>query len=129
MHDPKVKGARDALLSSPLLPGILRKWWRPPCRAHKAYAQGAEKVMTEFARDCLKASLLTEMKAVSELLLSPPGVAELTEEALTSLSFKEIIPAVIELAPEFWELLHSLRYSAQQEKHNTRKNPDKVFNL
>ncbi|KAF9058775.1 hypothetical protein BDP27DRAFT_1168025, partial [Rhodocollybia butyracea] len=125
-RDPTIKGARETLLSSPRLPSILRKWWRPPRQNHKSQIDGANTVMTDFAQDCLSYTLLKEMKLVSELLRSPPGAAELTEEALTSISFEEIIPAVTQLAPELWGLLRSLSYSQQQEKHNTRKNPDKI---
>ncbi|KAE9388052.1 hypothetical protein BT96DRAFT_1004548 [Gymnopus androsaceus JB14] len=127
VSDPQIRGARTALLSSHCLPGILRKWWRPPHQAHKTVGQGASVVMAEFAWECLSETLLREMKAVSELLKSPPGPAELTEEALTSLSFEEIIPAVMELAPDLWQLLRSLGYSVQQEHKNTRKNPDKII--
>ena len=89
IQDAKIRYARSALMNSKELPGILRRWWRPPRSAgsKNKRARGAGPVMENFAVECTQHILNRELEAIAAYLVSPMG-EDITEKALTSLVFK-----------------------------------------
>jgi hypothetical protein len=127
IQDAKTRYARSALMNSEELPGILRRWWKPPrtVTSRKKRARGARPVMEEFAVECAQDIINRELEAISGSLLSPAG-EDIKEETFTSLIFNQMITDMMTNAPTLWKLLRGLAYTPKQHKVNTEKNPDKV---
>jgi len=125
--DAKIRYARSALMNSEELPGILRRWWKPPRPegSKKRRPKGARQVIQAFVAECMQDTLDRELEAVAPSLLSPVG-EDIREEFLTSLVFEGMIENMKASAPTVWKLLYALAYTPYQQMRNTEKNPDKV---
>jgi len=125
--DSQIRTARTSLMHSPLLPGILQRWWMPPrsLASNKSRTKAARPVMEEFAHVCVRETLDYELDAVSELLRSQNDA---TEEFFTQMSFSELGSDIQAVAPLLWSLLRRSAYTERQERRNTTKDPNKVSN-
>ncbi|KAK7035586.1 hypothetical protein R3P38DRAFT_2771214 [Favolaschia claudopus] len=126
--DARVRAARIALCNSSLLPGILRRWHRPPRppNSRKARPQGARSAMEHFALECSRTILERELESVADIFESPFG-DDISEEELTSLSFPQTVKLVKVRAPNLWQLLFSLARTEGQQTRNPNKNPSNTI--
>jgi hypothetical protein len=117
--------ARTSLMVSDELPDILKNWHQPP-RQHNAgiRTKAAQQAMTDWALDTISETLDREMTALTDLMSLPQD--ELSEEALLSIHWKDLISDVQEVAPTSWKLFRHAAYTPQQDARNTQKNPDSV---
>jgi hypothetical protein len=126
IQDPTIRGARSALMTSPRLPGILERWWKPPQkRSRKVRPRGARPVLTNLMQENWLKLLNREMGKIGKILVSPAG-EDLKEETLTGLDFQEMISDLKEDAPNLWKTLEGLAWSARQAEENKKKEPDTV---
>ncbi|KAK7007604.1 hypothetical protein R3P38DRAFT_2644943 [Favolaschia claudopus] len=126
--DATVRAARTALCNSPLLPGILRRWHRPPRppNSRKARPQGARSVMEHFALECSQEILERELEELADIFESPFG-DDISEEELTSLSFPQTVKLVKLKAPNLWDILFRLSRTQGQQTRNPHKNPSNTI--
>ncbi|KAJ7207826.1 hypothetical protein GGX14DRAFT_299840, partial [Mycena pura] len=112
----KIRSARTALLNSEELPGVLRRWWKPPRppKSKKARPKGGKVVMQNFALECAQIVLEGELEHLEKIFKSPPG-EDLKEEHLTSISFSKMVMQVKDLAPNLWRILFRLARSESQQ--------------
>ncbi|KAK6971870.1 hypothetical protein R3P38DRAFT_3494746 [Favolaschia claudopus] len=91
----------NTLCNSPLLPGILRRWHRPPRppNSRKARPQGARSAMEHFALECSEEILERELEELADIFQSPFG-DDISEEELTSLSCPQTVKLVKLKAPK-----------------------------
>ncbi|KAJ6582640.1 hypothetical protein DFH09DRAFT_1439496 [Mycena vulgaris] len=108
-QDAKIRYERSALLNSVELPGILRRWWKPPRPhgSHRVRPKGAKAAMQDFALYC--------SREVPEL--------ELEKAELTGTSFPKLIEAVKKVATNLWRVLMELARSPTQQKRSLKKDP------
>lgn len=125
--DAKIRNARSALMHSKELPGIIRRWWKPPVSpgSHHRRAAGGRDVMESFAEEVMRSTIERELDSLAKVLCSPSG-KDVDEEELTGASFDDLIQQVKELAPHVWALVFRMAFSVKQEERNTHKNPEKV---
>lgn len=116
---------RTALLVSTELPHILRKWFRPP-RRHSGgvRSKGGSRAIGPFAVELVEDMLHREMVSVGRFMRSKP--ADLSEQTLLAIKWKEMIAEVQDKAPILWRLLRRCSWTSRQQKRNTLKNPDGV---
>lgn len=127
IQDAKIRYERSALMNSSELPGILRRWWKPPrsTGSKKKRPRGAAQVMEKFSAECTEAVLEQEMEAIALSLSSPAG-EDIKEDNLTSLVFDKMINDMEMQAPVLWKMLQNMAYTPAQRARNTQKKPDKV---
>ncbi|TRM57980.1 hypothetical protein BD626DRAFT_540231 [Schizophyllum amplum] len=101
------------------------RWADPPRVRKGTQPEGGATSVKEAAFVIVLEQLTQELANISSKVLRSPANRELSAEELTSMRFSELIPRVQDIAPQTWSLLRQLGYSARQEVHNTRKNPDK----
>ncbi|KAJ7782371.1 hypothetical protein DFH07DRAFT_864871 [Mycena maculata] len=120
----KICNERTRLLNSPELPGILRRWWKPPrpSRSKKRRPNGARAVMQEFSLECTQQILEVELESLEKLFKSPVG-EDIKEEHLTGISFHKMVTQVKDMAPNLWKVLFRLARTEPQQKRNPHKNP------
>lgn len=125
IQDGTARFARTSLMVSDELPQILRNWHQPP-RQHNAgiRTKAAQHAMSEWALDTICDTLDRELTTVADLLSLPQE--ELSEEALLSIHWKDLISEVQEAAPITWKLFRHAAYTPRQDVRNTLKNPDSV---
>ncbi|KAJ7621616.1 hypothetical protein DFH06DRAFT_1233093 [Mycena polygramma] len=125
--DPKIRSARSALMHSTELPGIVRRWWKPPLStgSHHARAKGGREVLENLAEEITRSAIERELDSLTEILCSPAG-NDVDEEELTGSSFDGLIHDVKELAPHVWALVRRMAFSSKQEERNTHKNPERL---
>jgi hypothetical protein len=117
--------ARTSLMVSNELPDILKNWHQPPCQHNAGIrTKAAQQAMTDWALDTICEALDREMMALTDLMSLPQD--ELSEEALLSIHWKDLISDVQEVAPTSWKLFRHAAYTPQQDACNTQKNPDSV---
>ncbi|KAF7318340.1 hypothetical protein HMN09_00342800 [Mycena chlorophos] len=128
IRDAKVRAARTSLMLSEELPGILRRWWKPPriSNSNKKRPQGGQVVMEAFARDVTLATIERELRLLGPLLRSPKG-HDIDEDELTGVKLKALIKQIEETAPHLWALMRDIASSPAQRKINTFKSPTKVI--
>jgi hypothetical protein len=127
IQDAKIRYERSALMNSKELPGILRRWWKPPrpTGLKKQRPRGAAQVMKGFTVECMETVLDQELEDIALSLSSPAG-KDIQEENLTSVIFKKMIDDMQIQAPVLWRLLRNMAYTQSQQARNAEKNPDKV---
>jgi hypothetical protein len=125
VSDLNVSAERTALMVSDELPGILAHWRRPP-RKHNSgiRTKAAYDTMNKFALDTVLETVGYEMDALEGIFKSPQ--AELSEESLLKIKWKEMSADVNREAPTMWNLLRHATYTQKQESRNTKKNPETV---
>ncbi|KAJ7512820.1 hypothetical protein B0H11DRAFT_1787546 [Mycena galericulata] len=123
----KIRNERTRLLNSTELPGILRRWWKPPRPplGKKARPKGARVPMQNFAFECTQTVLEEEIEHLEKLFKSPVG-EDIKEEHLTSISFHKMVARVKSLAPNLWALLFRLARSQSQQVRNPTKKPENM---
>lgn len=123
----KAKYARTALMVSTELPGILKRWQRPP-RVHSRGTRnkGAARALAEFAQAWVVRQTNKEMRTLGESMRSPRN--ELSEENLLAICWEDEISNAQKVAPTFWSILRSAAYTPRQAKRNTYKDPNAVSN-
>ncbi|KAJ6448999.1 hypothetical protein C8R45DRAFT_849982 [Mycena sanguinolenta] len=123
----KIRYERSVLLNSIELPGILRRWWKPPRAASgkRKRPKGGRNAMQTFALDCAVHVLELELELVADLFKSPTG-PDVTEKELTGTSFPKMISEVKKCAPNLWRVLMQLARSPMQRLRSPKKNPAKV---
>ncbi|KAJ6494521.1 hypothetical protein C8R45DRAFT_1135396 [Mycena sanguinolenta] len=91
---------RPQFLNSPELPGILKRWWRPPrSRAqNRKRPKEARVAMEHFAFQCTQQILEEEMELLLKIFKSPAG-DDIKEEQLTGISFPKMVEQVTKTAP------------------------------
>ncbi|KAJ7222322.1 hypothetical protein GGX14DRAFT_326506, partial [Mycena pura] len=126
-QDAKIRYERSALLNSAELPGILRRWWKPPRPrgSHRVRPKGAKAAMQDFAFHCSQEVLELELETAADIFKSPVG-PDVTEAELTGTSFPKLIEAVKKVAPNLWRVLMELARSPTQQKRNPKKTPAMV---
>ncbi|KAJ7656766.1 hypothetical protein DFH06DRAFT_1045420, partial [Mycena polygramma] len=120
--DSQIRDARTRLLNSAQLPGIVRRWHKPP-RATKSKAarpKGATTVMEGFATECLQKILDRELELLADIFKSPAG-EDIKEEHLTGFSFPETVKRVKLIAPTLWSVLFCLARTPGQQERNAKK--------
>ncbi|KAF8128059.1 hypothetical protein K438DRAFT_1645788 [Mycena galopus ATCC 62051] len=125
--DATVRAARTALWKSPLLPGILRRWHKPPRppKSKKGRAEGGQAVMEGFALGCAQEIFEKELEGIAGIFESPAG-DDIKEEELTSISFPKTAKLVQDKAPNIWALLFRLARTKGQQQWNPNKDPANV---
>ncbi|KAJ7199866.1 hypothetical protein GGX14DRAFT_401147 [Mycena pura] len=115
---------RTQFLNSPELPGILKRWWRPPrSRAgNRKRPKGARTVMESFACECTQHILEEEMELLFKIFKSPAG-NDVKEEHLTGISLPKMVEQVMKTAPKLWAVLSRLARSESQQERSPKKNP------
>lgn len=127
IRDAKIRSARSSLMTSPELPDILRRWWRPP-RTRKSKnkrAKGGKLVMELFAKECCQSVLNRELECIAKFMVSPKG-EDIKEETLIGSGFEKMGEEIRTHAPNLWSVMQGLGYTSEQMERNTHKNPDKV---
>ncbi|KAJ6491935.1 hypothetical protein C8R45DRAFT_755404, partial [Mycena sanguinolenta] len=83
---------RSALMHSKELPGILRRWWKPPRSpgSHHARPKGGREVLEDFAEEVMRTTIECELDLLAKILCSPSG-KDVDEEELTGPSFDHLI--------------------------------------
>lgn len=126
-NDGSVQYQRTALMVSDELPVLLERWYQPPSRSQGLRGQrptSATKKIVNFARNIINREIDREMKRTANLFLSSPDL--LSKEHLLSLNFHAMINECQLHAPTMWGTFRKAAYTAEQDEHNTRKNPDMV---
>jgi hypothetical protein len=128
ISDGEIRYARSALMHSKELPGIIRRWWKPPLSpgSHHARPKGGQEVLEAFAEEIMRSTIERELDSLTKILCSPAG-KDGDEEELTGASFGDLIHEVKELAPHVWALVRRMAFSSKQEQRNTHKNPEMVI--
>jgi hypothetical protein len=125
VSDPKVSAERTALMLSNELPGILAHWCHPPQKHGLGIrTKAAYESMNKFALESVLELVDNEMGALKDVLSSPQ--TELSEGALLSIKWKDLMASVCHKAPTTWALFCHAAYTPKQESRNTIKNPDTV---
>ncbi|KAJ7863951.1 hypothetical protein B0H14DRAFT_2574605 [Mycena olivaceomarginata] len=122
ISDSEIQFARTGLMVSDELPGILRRCYNPPRRAHKAKGKrpaGAHRVLQDFATECVSDAIHREIVTSAFLFFSPPE--ELSEKHLTSLNFEELRNKTQIHCPILWLLLRRAAYTPEQETRTNIK--------
>jgi hypothetical protein len=126
-NDGSVQYQRTALMVSDELPVLLERWYQPPSRSQSLRGQrptsGIKKIVN-FAQSIVNREIDREMKRTANLFLSSPDL--LSKEHLLGLDFHAMINECQLHAPIMWGTFRKAAYTAEQDKHNTRKNPDMV---
>ncbi|KAK6980827.1 hypothetical protein R3P38DRAFT_3334136 [Favolaschia claudopus] len=112
-RDATVRAARRGLCTSPLLPGIIRRWHKPPRSPNSRKGQCSREI---FER---------ELEGLADIFESPFG-NDISEAELTSLSFPQTVKLVKSKAPNLWELLFRLARTEGQETRNPNKNSSNI---
>ncbi|KAJ7452631.1 hypothetical protein FB451DRAFT_1374076 [Mycena latifolia] len=122
--NPTIRRARADLLKSEQLPGILRRWHKPPrpAKSKKHRPKGATAVMERFALKCSQGILERELELLAHLFDSPAG-EDITEEQLTGLSFPATVKEAKKIAPNLFAALFRLARTEGQQERNPAKNP------
>ncbi|KAJ6487995.1 hypothetical protein C8R45DRAFT_869133 [Mycena sanguinolenta] len=115
---------RTQFLNSPELPGILKRWWRPPrSRAqNRKRPKGARVAMEHFAFQCTQQILEEEMELLLKIFKSPAG-DDIKEEQLTGISFPKMVEQVTKTAPNLWAVLSRLARPESQQARSPKKSP------
>ncbi|KAJ7878080.1 hypothetical protein B0H13DRAFT_2545808 [Mycena leptocephala] len=123
-QNAKIRVDRTQLLNSAELPGILRRWWKPPRSrsGKKKRPKGARAVIQNFAFDCSQQILEEEMEQLVKAFKSPAG-DDVKEEHLTGISFPQMVARVKKIAPNLWVVLSRLARSQSQQERSPMKNP------
>jgi hypothetical protein len=126
-NDAVVRYQRTALMVSDELPGLLDRWYQPPSRSEGHQGQrplAARKVLISFAKRIVNEEIDREIKRTAKFFVSRPEL--LSKEHLLSLDFHAMLETCRMYAPTLWHLFRNAAYTAEQDKHNIRKNPDMV---
>ena len=126
-NDAVVRYQRTALMVSDELPVLLDRWYQPPSRSEGHQGQrplAARKVLISFAKRIVNEEIDREIKRTAKFFVSRPEL--LSKEHLLSLDFHAMLETCRTYAPTMWHLFRNAAYTAEQEKHNIRKNPDMV---
>ena len=126
VRDPQIRAARTALMNSPELPVILKNWWMPPrtSTSRKSRPQGAHSILEEFAVECVRGTLDSELDALCEQFRTPDDIQE---EFFTGIHFKQLVEQCQTVAPMLWGLLSASAYTKSQVRRNSKKTPSKVL--
>jgi hypothetical protein len=75
IQNAKIRYERSTLMNSAELPGILRRWWKPPrpVRSRNRRPKGARSAMEHFALECTQVTLDEELQGLAGYLQSPVG--------------------------------------------------------
>ncbi len=127
VEDPVIKYARTALMNSEELPTILKNWHQPP-RKHNGgiTTKGGRLALQNLAQDVVSQKINAEMRLLAPRMRLPPS--EVSDETLLSITVEDLFKTVKTAAPTMWSLCRSASYTPQQEKQNSKKNPDLVRN-
>jgi hypothetical protein len=125
--DATLSAARVALWKSHQLPGILRRWHKPPRskNSKKGRAKAARSVMENFALECAQEIFERELESLANIFESPAG-DDIKEESLTSISFPKMVKLVKTKSPNLWAMLFQLGRTKAQQQRNPNKNPANV---
>ncbi|KAA1471157.1 hypothetical protein DENSPDRAFT_776137 [Dentipellis sp. KUC8613] len=123
ISDPRLLYERTALLSSNILPIILRRWWHPP----GGRAKQGRGLLTEFAVACTAELVEAEIARIAPAMKSSPD--PLSVESLTSLDFHALSMHLKspQGCPILWSILQRAGWSEEQATRNTHKTPDNVI--
>ncbi|KAI0054416.1 hypothetical protein BV25DRAFT_1922704 [Artomyces pyxidatus] len=127
IQDSKIMYERSGLMHSEELPGIIRRWYKPPRApgSHGARANAAAIPMQTFAVECVHELLDAELSR-SQDLMRPPADG-LSDKSLTGFSIDEKISDLRKPGgvPLLWSLVRRLlvRRNAAEP---SRKDPNKV---
>ncbi|KAL0569336.1 hypothetical protein V5O48_012628 [Marasmius crinis-equi] len=125
VSDLEIRGARTKFMNSEKLAGMLHRMWKPPGITQIRDQQRPSKaVLLNFVRLSWLDILSTELDNLSSFFQSEKG-DDITEEALTSLSFDNLHSHIQKVAPNLFDTLHHLAYTKDQMKRNTHKDPTK----
>ncbi|KAG6847808.1 hypothetical protein H0H93_005889 [Arthromyces matolae] len=120
--DRKIQYERGALMVSQELPGILRRWSKPPRQqgSKNKRAEGGSKVLDEFVFERVGQVVDEELESLAPHLQSPAG-EDVSAEAFTSMGFEEMSRDATEYAPLSFGLLKKMA-----TQRNTQKDPVKA---
>jgi hypothetical protein len=123
--DTHVRFARMALMVSDELPGILAHWHQPPhSHGQGIRTKAAKKSLNDWALDTICETLDNEL-AMLKLTMSL-SQQDLSEEALLSISWKDMLLEVKSMALTLWKLFRYTLYTPRQQQRNQSKDPDAV---
>ncbi|TFY52571.1 hypothetical protein EVG20_g10494, partial [Dentipellis fragilis] len=123
ISDPRLLYERTALLSSSILPTILRRWWHPP----GGRAKQGRGILKDFVVDCTAELVEVEIAQIAPAMKSSPD--PLSVESLTSLDFHVLSEHLKSPkgCPILWAILQRAGWSEAQATRNTHKTPDNVI--
>ncbi|KAF8064098.1 hypothetical protein FPV67DRAFT_1420267 [Lyophyllum atratum] len=121
-QEGKVRYERAALMNSQELPGILRRWLKPPRTpgSKKKHPRGAAPTMKAFALDCVEEVVDRELELLAPHLKSPAG-DDVQAETLTSTGFEGMQKDVEAAAPSCFRLFQKMASRRSQHIRNTEK--------
>ncbi|EIW75949.1 hypothetical protein CONPUDRAFT_76987 [Coniophora puteana RWD-64-598 SS2] len=123
-----IRSARTALMTSPLLPKILRTWWKPPrpVGSTKPRPQAARVAMEDFAFECVTKTTEKELQDISQSTHCSSD--ELSDVGLTSFTLEEwrlrLSSPGMSGTPRLWALLRTLSRTELQVERETQRQPD-----
>lgn len=124
--DHTIRQSRSLLMTSPQLPEILMRWYRPPrppgstnVRPRGA-ADALQNVMHEYFKDTIEKELLCLYKLVYN------SGKMMKEDEVTKVHIQELTERMEASAPTLWRLLVTVAQSKSQKKRNGKKSPEQV---
>jgi len=125
VSNDRVRFARTALMLSDELPGILANWhWPPRSHGQGIRTKAARDAMNNWALETVCEIMDHELDILKPTMLFPQE--NLSEDALLSISWKEMIPEVKSQALTMWKLFHHALRTPKQRLKNKLTNPDPV---
>lgn len=126
ISNDKVRYARTALMGSKQLPGILRRWHKPPrTRSKGQRAKGGHENMEKFAIECMTEKIQKEMDDAADMFKIPE--TRIMEDDLLSLHLQELKLQAKHVMPVFWSILESA--SKKKRKKSIGSNADMVCGI
>ncbi|KAG5634601.1 hypothetical protein H0H81_001411 [Sphagnurus paluster] len=127
IQDSKISYKHVGLMQSEELPGILRRWWKPPWQtgSRKKHATGAGPSMKSFVLECIEETMDQELESLALKLLSPAG-EDVELETLTSMGFEQMNTDAKVHAPVCLRLLTQMAHQKRQGSQNKKKDPEKI---
>lgn len=120
-----VRYARSSLMHSEELPGILKRWHKPPRDHDRGIStRGGRDALNAWAMSNVIARINGELRQTAELFASPPE--EMTEKQLLAIDLQEDVEAMKTRMPTFWEIMHSMSCTPRQKKENKYKDHEPV---
>ncbi|KAI0073971.1 hypothetical protein K474DRAFT_1710254 [Panus rudis PR-1116 ss-1] len=122
--DSSMASTRRHFFESTEFPILLRRWSKPPgyTTSHKAAPEGAKTRLTEFAIETVIQQVDEELSVLDQYFRPEDGDSFRSHD-LIRVDLEELVTAIRENAPVFWEILDSVATTARQKKRNTHKNP------
>ncbi|KIJ08004.1 hypothetical protein PAXINDRAFT_40098, partial [Paxillus involutus ATCC 200175] len=114
-RDATYRYARTPLLVSDELPGILERWYRPPCTQNKGQRPaGARHVLEEFAVRVTSSLVDKDMEHIAPHFYSDPH--DLSKDHLTTFNFMAFASTLSMEAPLLWKIIYRVVCSNTQRQ-------------